>query len=111
MHPVLYVANLVDYCRILALIIAVLVEKVFPQMTIALLCVSDGLDSIDGYLARKLNQTSTLGAVLDMATDRAAPAAIAILIAGRAGTGALGYIGSIFTIIDIVSHWIRFTLA
>ena len=46
-----------------------------------------------------------------MATDRAAPAAIAILIAGHSGPGVLGHIFSIFTIIDIVSHWIRFTLA
>ena len=55
MHPALYVANLVDYGRILALIIAVLAEKACPAVAVALLCISDGLDGIDGYLARKLN--------------------------------------------------------
>ena len=111
MHPALYAANIVDYCRVLALIIAVFVEKASPVLAIALLCVSDGLDGMDGYLARKFNQTSTLGAVLDMATDRAAPAAIGILVAGYSGSGAYRSICAFFTIIDITSHWIRFTLA
>ena len=46
-----------------------------------------------------------------MATDRAAPAAIAVLIAGHSGPSLRGHVCAFFTIVDIISHWIRFTLA
>ncbi len=36
-------------------------------------------DELDGRFARMLNQTSTLGAVLDMVTDRWAAAGITIV--------------------------------
>ena len=33
-------------------------------------CVSQGLDAVDGMVARHFNQCSKFGAVLDMLTDR-----------------------------------------
>lgn len=52
-------------------------SEVVPQMRLSLLPRSFVLDETDGRAARTFNQSSTLGAVLDMVTDRR------VLAAGR----------------------------
>ncbi|MFI3300645.1 MAG: CDP-alcohol phosphatidyltransferase family protein [Candidatus Gastranaerophilales bacterium] len=58
------------------------------------------LDGVDGYVARKLNQSSELGSVLDIMGDRIVEACYWIAFA------VLGWIGIIFPIICVVRAFV-----
>lgn len=67
----LYIPNMLNYLRLLLVILMIFNMKKRPILTFTL-CVSSGLiDSVDGRIARYLEQTSNLGAVLDLTMDRA----------------------------------------
>lgn len=63
-----YVPNIVGYIR-LSLLVASLVAFDWPLVFLALFGISVLLDGLDGYLARKLNQTSAFGAWFDVLID------------------------------------------
>ena len=58
------------YVRIALALYAFGVSFISPLQTVLLYFFSFVCDELDGRFARMLNQTSTLGAVLDMVTDR-----------------------------------------
>lgn len=58
------------YARVAAAIYAFGVAFTSPYQCVAAYFLSFVCDELDGRFARMLNQTSTLGAVLDMVTDR-----------------------------------------
>jgi CDP-diacylglycerol--inositol 3-phosphatidyltransferase len=58
------------YTRVALLVYAFAVSLQSPVQTIVFYFLSFACDDLDGRFARALNQTSTLGAVLDMVTDR-----------------------------------------
>ncbi|PNH02087.1 putative CDP-diacylglycerol--inositol 3-phosphatidyltransferase 2 [Tetrabaena socialis] len=62
----LYVPNLIGYARVVAAFFAFAVAFTSPWQCIAAYFFSFVCDELDGRFARMLNQTSTLGAVLDM---------------------------------------------
>jgi CDP-diacylglycerol--inositol 3-phosphatidyltransferase len=67
--------------RLLLLICGVLLSSYAPMVCLMLIILSCLLDALDGYLARKLHQSSLLGSALDFAIDRMTLAAMtAILI-------------------------------
>ena len=55
MHPCVYFPNLIDYMRILNLVIAIFTAKNYKIFTIVLFTLSDLMDMVDGFLARYLN--------------------------------------------------------
>ncbi|XP_008795003.2 probable CDP-diacylglycerol--inositol 3-phosphatidyltransferase 2 isoform X2 [Phoenix dactylifera] len=61
-------------------------------------------DGLDGWFARKFNQVSTFGAVLDMITDRVSTACLLALLSQlyRPGLIFLSLLG-----LDIASHWLQ----
>eukprot|EP00271_Cylindrocystis_brebissonii_P010268 TRINITY_DN26408_c0_g1_i1.p1 TRINITY_DN26408_c0_g1~~TRINITY_DN26408_c0_g1_i1.p1 ORF type:complete len:377 (+),score=16.98 TRINITY_DN26408_c0_g1_i1:42-1172(+) len=66
----LYAPNIVDYLRILLYIVAFfVVSERRPLVFASLYCAAFALDGVDGYLARRLGQTSAFGAFLDVAID------------------------------------------
>lgn len=67
----LLIPNLIGYCRIVLLIGVVLFALAHPVLTVVLYFISGNLDAIDGLCARKLNQESRIGIILDYAIDRA----------------------------------------
>ena len=70
MNPVFfYFANIIDYFRLILLIAAFVLFKQ-PILCVFLYAFSAILDLFDGMAARHFNQTSRLGASLDMITDR-----------------------------------------
>jgi CDP-diacylglycerol--inositol 3-phosphatidyltransferase len=75
-----YWPNRIDYMRFVLLIIGISVSDYSPITCLALIITSCLLDALDGYLARKLNQSSVLGSALDFAIDRMTLATIAILL-------------------------------
>lgn len=70
----LYLSNIVGYIRVLLLIAGLCVTQEHPLWGGLLLAMSGLLDMLDGFLARKLNQSSGFGAILDYALDRATAA-------------------------------------
>jgi CDP-diacylglycerol--inositol 3-phosphatidyltransferase len=74
-HPgdiFLYIPNLIGYFRVLTAALLFACMKRHPWWTILLYGVLGFLDAFDGWAARKYNQGTKFGAVLDMVTDRCA---------------------------------------
>jgi CDP-diacylglycerol--inositol 3-phosphatidyltransferase len=104
----LYVPNLIGYVRILSGLAAFWVCR-NPSSWATFFCLyafSYGLDAVDGVAARALGQTSRLGAVLDMVTDRFCTAALLALLSCVYTSGPLPPVLFIFLmVLDVVSHW------
>lgn len=83
--------NLITLMRLaLVLPIAILiVQDVYPVLTVVLLVGFGASDWVDGYLARRLAQTSLVGAVLDPIADRVGVGIVvgALVIAGHLHLG------------------------
>lgn len=76
----LYIPNLIGYFRIITGIISFLCMKNHPVLTSIFYGISGFLDAFDGYAARKYNQGTRFGAVLDMVTDRCATSSLIVYI-------------------------------
>jgi len=66
----LYVPNLIGYARVACLIISLYYALSNYSVCVVFYCLAFTGDLFDGIAARKFNQTSQYGAVLDMITDR-----------------------------------------
>lgn len=66
---VLYVPNLLGYARIIFAYVGLYYAETHPIQASWIWILSASLDLIDGILARRLNQTSSLGVLLDIAAD------------------------------------------
>lgn len=71
-----FIPNIIGYVRISSAILSFMTMKNHPIWTLILYGVSGFLDAFDGYAARKLNQGTRFGAVLDMVTDRCATSSL-----------------------------------
>lgn len=69
-HVLWYIPNQIGYMRVITAILSFFTMKQYPVITGLLYGISCLLDALDGTAARKYNQVSSLGAVLDMVTDR-----------------------------------------
>jgi CDP-diacylglycerol--inositol 3-phosphatidyltransferase len=58
------------YFRVISAIAAMYFSLSDWKLTALLYSVSQGLDAVDGVVARKFNQCTKFGQVLDMLTDR-----------------------------------------
>lgn len=73
----------------LALVVPIallVIEHALPELTVILLVIFGASDWIDGYLARRLGQTSSVGAVLDPVADRIG---VAVIVVALAAAGSL----------------------
>ena len=75
-----YWPNRIDYMRLALLILGVSMIDYAPMIGMSWIILSCLLDALDGYLARKLNQSSLLGSALDFAIDRMTLAAITAML-------------------------------
>ncbi|CAN6601208.1 CDP-diacylglycerol--inositol 3-phosphatidyltransferase [Trichomonascus vanleenenianus] len=66
----LYIPNLIGYSRVVLALASFYYMQWHPKYCTVLYGLSCLLDALDGAAARKYNQTSQFGAVLDMVTDR-----------------------------------------
>jgi len=99
----LYVPNLIGYARILLLLLALYYMEKNYYYTVFIYGVSSFLDAFDGYYARKLNQSSKFGAVLDMLTDRVATSALVMCLAHFYPR--YMFLLQVWMMLDISSHW------
>ena len=71
-HRVLTIPNVISIIRLagVPLFLWLILVPEADGLALAVLAISGASDYADGYLARKLNQTSKLGAILDPVADR-----------------------------------------
>ncbi|KAA6388131.1 MAG: putative CDP-diacylglycerol--inositol 3-phosphatidyltransferase [Streblomastix strix] len=105
----LYVPNIIGYIRIALSFIAVVFYQ-FPSVFISCYLIAFILDWADGFFARKYNQCSKFGALLDMFIDRGSIATLLCTLSALYPQFQILF--SIFLFFDITSHWVRtnFTL-
>ena len=67
------VANTVSLCRLLLTFLVIMLFGLHPTLDIGLIAtivLIFALDAVDGYVARKRNETSEVGEVVDTVADR-----------------------------------------
>eukprot|EP00324_Dicrateria_rotunda_P001848 CAMPEP_0206163390 /NCGR_PEP_ID=MMETSP1474-20131121/11382_1 /ASSEMBLY_ACC=CAM_ASM_001110 /TAXON_ID=97495 /ORGANISM="Imantonia sp., Strain RCC918" /LENGTH=206 /DNA_ID=CAMNT_0053565879 /DNA_START=28 /DNA_END=648 /DNA_ORIENTATION=- len=99
----LYVPNLIGYLRVVLALAGYYYALADHRVTVGCYFVSQILDAADGYAARKLGQSSSFGAVLDMVTDRASTTCLCIVL-GRLYPD-LVFTFTCLVMLDMFSHW------
>lgn len=103
LHVYFWVPNLIGYVRVALAVYGYAQALESPTVTFFCYMLSQLLDAADGYAARKLGQSSTFGAVLDMVTDRASTTCLCIVLANFYPEYILWFT-SLVTL-DMFSHW------
>ncbi|EMG48167.1 PIS1 CDP-diacylglycerol--inositol 3-phosphatidyltransferase [Candida maltosa Xu316] len=101
----LYIPNLIGYFRIITAIISFLYMKNHPVLTSIFYGISGFLDAFDGYAARKFNQGTRFGAVLDMVTDRCATSSLIVHLAILYPSYTVAW--QILVSLDLASHYMH----
>ena len=93
------------YVRIVGVIYAFAIADSSIGRCLLVYFLSFACDAVDGKAARAFNQSSRLGAVLDMATDRVATAGLLALLCKFAPGYYLLWI--LLIMLDVSSHWFQ----
>lgn len=101
----LYIPNLIGYFRIITAVISFLLMPSHPVATLIFYGISGFLDAFDGYAARKFNQGTRFGAVLDMVTDRCATTSLIVYLAVLYPR--YFFIWQLLVSLDLASHYIH----
>jgi len=97
--------NLVGYCRVISTVYAFAICFTDIQQAAFFYLLGQGLDAVDGEVARKFNQCSKFGAILDMLTDRMSTACLLIVLSHLYPQQWGLY--AFLIVLDTVSHWIQ----
>uniref|UniRef100_A0A7N0T0Q2 CDP-diacylglycerol--inositol 3-phosphatidyltransferase n=1 Tax=Kalanchoe fedtschenkoi TaxID=63787 RepID=A0A7N0T0Q2_KALFE len=100
----MYIPNIIGYIRVLMNVLAFAICFSNKKLFSALYFISFVCDGIDGWCARKFNQVSTFGAVLDMITDRISTACLLVILSQVYRPG---FIFLLLLALDIASHWLQ----
>lgn len=100
-----YVPNLIGYVRIALAAYAFSVAFTDARACVFAYFASFVCDELDGRFARKYDQCSEFGRVLDMLTDRLATTALLLILAMEYPSQYMTALGLI--ILDIASHWLH----
>jgi len=100
----LYIPNLIGYARVFSLLYGLAIAFEDHYGFIFCYAASQLLDAFDGMAARKFNQCSLFGAVLDMVTDRCSSSALLMILAMLYKDFYLIFI--VLFLLDFMSHWV-----
>ncbi|RUR11159.1 CDP-alcohol phosphatidyltransferase family protein [Legionella sp. km772] len=102
----LLLPNLICYLRLISLLLCLymLKQTQHPLFWIVVLGLSDCLDALDGYLARRFNLVSQLGQILDYTCDRLALSGAMFLCALYFSNYWFFFL--LISLLDIASHYI-----
>eukprot|EP01067_Filipodium_phascolosomae_P006668 Filipodium_phascolosomae@DN495_c0_g1_i1.p1 len=108
-----YWPNIIGYVRVLLLLVGILIAPTEKEvhmgwrvpLFISMYTVSQILDAFDGWVARKLNQATRFGAVLDQVTDRCSTASMIILVGHLYHQYILVFV--LWMCLDLSSHWLH----
>ena len=101
----LFYPNIIGYIRIILAITSLYYMPLHPRTCSLLYSVSCLLDALDGVAARKFNQSTQFGAVLDMVTDRCTTSCLLVFLSSAFPRWALIFQGLIS--LDLASHYIH----
>jgi CDP-diacylglycerol--inositol 3-phosphatidyltransferase len=101
----LFVPNLIGYSRIVLALASLYYMPLHPRTCSALYSVSCLLDALDGYAARKFEQSTKFGAVLDMVTDRCTTSCLLVFLAQAFPRWSIVFQGLIS--LDLASHYMH----
>lgn len=99
------IPNLIGYLRIVLVVIAFCICFTHPYWFVCLYGASQLLDGLDGYVARRLQQATMYGAMLDMVLDRVSTTALLIILAKFYPAYTRWFI--VLMLLDIVSHFLH----
>lgn len=112
-----YVPNLIGYSRVVGAVGSFLLMICRPDkwsLAIALYISNFVGDLVDGWVARRLDQCSSFGGVLDMVTDRCSTAGLLYVLAGEFAAKDAELALPLYRIsflmlmiLDISSHWVQ----
>ncbi|KAG7661730.1 PIS1 [[Candida] subhashii] len=100
-----FIPNLIGYFRIITAILSFICMKNHPIYTLIFYGISGFLDAFDGYAARRYNQGTRFGAVLDMVTDRCATSSLIVYLAVLYPQFTIGW--QILVSLDLASHYMH----
>jgi len=100
-----YYGNLVGYARIAFTVAAFYICFHSHAWAAIFYLIGQGLDAVDGTVARYYGQASKFGAVLDMLTDRMSSLVLCVVLA-QLYPAIWGFFAFII-VLDIVSHWFQ----
>ncbi|CAA7397789.1 unnamed protein product [Spirodela intermedia] len=100
----LYIPNIIGYIRVLMNFVAFALCFSHKKLFAILYFFSFICDGLDGWFARKFNQVSTFGAVLDMVTDRVSTTCLLVILSQIYSPG-LSFLSLLA--LDIASHWFQ----
>lgn len=101
----LFIPNLIGYFRIVTAILSFLCMKNHPILTLIFYGISGFLDAFDGYAARRYNQGTRFGAVLDMVTDRCATSSLIVYLSVLYPKFTIGW--QLLVSLDLASHYMH----
>ena len=101
----LYVPNLIGYGRVILTIVSFVLMIFHPSrwfLALWLYIASFVGDLFDGLAARKFDQCSTYGGLLDMVTDRCATAGLLFILAGEYDAALVGstYVAGLYRLVS-----------
>ncbi|KAJ9604551.1 phosphatidylinositol synthase 1 (CDP-alcohol phosphatidyltransferase1) [Cladophialophora chaetospira] len=100
-----FIPNIIGYVRIVTALASLYYMPLHPRTCSALYSFSCILDAADGLAARKYNQSTTFGAVLDMVTDRCTTSCLLVFLASAFPRWSIIFQGLIS--LDLASHYIH----
>ncbi|KAK5128964.1 hypothetical protein LTR85_000297 [Meristemomyces frigidus] len=101
----LFVPNLIGYTRIILALASLFFMPLHPRRCSFLYSISCLMDALDGIAARKYNQSTRFGAVLDMVTDRCTTTCLLVFLA--TAKPAYSWIFQGLISLDLASHYMH----
>ncbi|KIW54304.1 hypothetical protein PV05_06671 [Exophiala xenobiotica] len=101
----LFIPNIIGYVRIILAVASLYYMPLHPRTCSGLYSFSCILDAADGMAARRYNQGTTFGAVLDMVTDRCTTSCLLVFLASAFPRWSIVFQGLIS--LDLASHYIH----
>ena len=103
--PSISLTSSIGYARIILAVASLYYMPLHPRTCSFLYSVSCLLDALDGFAARRFNQSTKFGAVLDMVTDRCTTACLLVFLSSAWPRWAILFQGLIS--LDLASHYIH----
>ncbi|RMZ91189.1 hypothetical protein DV736_g1589, partial [Chaetothyriales sp. CBS 134916] len=101
----LFIPNIIGYVRIFLAFASLYYMPIHPRTCSLLYSISCLLDALDGFAARRYNQSTTFGAVLDMVTDRCTTSCLLVFLAQAFPRWSIVFQALIS--LDLASHYIH----
>ncbi|CAM9620996.1 unnamed protein product [Pylaiella littoralis] len=105
-NVLLFYPNLIGYARVALVLTSYYLAETNWKASSCLYLVAFAGDAVDGHVARKFNQASRFGAVLDMVTDRCSTAGL-LLVLSRLYDRRHAFAFLVLMFIDLFSHWMH----